>query len=296
MLNLILTIIATTSIGVIIKLSEKRISQRLTMLLFNYIVATSISTALWFIYAAGGQPADNGVSPYSLTTAAIILAPTGGFIFAFNFFLMIAAIRKRGVALPVSLMRLSAIVPVLASILFLGEEPALLQILGMLGALTAAVLMSLSFRGGEQVKSSNKEPLIWLAVSSIVLLVLFGLADLAMKLFEEFGKPEQKPLFLALLFGFAGLTVLIAMIAGRIKVTKTDALWGILLGIPNYFASFFVVGALEELPSFIVFPTITASTVMLIALIARFFFRETIGKLGLVGIGLTIASVIAVNL
>jgi len=283
-----MTIVCTTSIGVIIKLAEPRVSDRLTMLLFNYIVATSVSFLLLTL--------GNGQSTSTLSTISWYLAPVGGFIFALNFFLIILAIKKRGVALPVSLMRLSAIVPVGVSLIFLGENPGILQILGMIGALTAAVMMSLSFRGGEQKLNSLPEPKIILALSSIGLLLCFGLADLSMRLFEEFADPSEKPLFLAILFGCAGLTVGIAMIIGKTKINLTDILWGIGLGIPNYFASWFTVTALTELPSYIVFPSVTAATVMLIALIGRVFFKEDIGRWGLVGILLTLLSIVAINL
>lgn len=110
MIDLFLTIVCTTSIGVIIKLAETRTRERLTLLLFNYIVASIVSfaIALW-----GVTGRTYGLeSSLSLSRFAILLAPLAGFIFAFNFFLMILAVKKRGVALPVSLMRLSAVVPI----------------------------------------------------------------------------------------------------------------------------------------------------------------------------------------
>ena len=286
MTDLLLTILCTTSIGVIIKLSENRIHDRLTMLLFNYIVATLISTFLLF----------NSSPTLTLTTPSMILAPVTGFIFAFNFFLMIIAIKKRGVALPVSLMRLSAIVPVGTSLIFFAEPPQILQIIGMIGALCAAVMMSLSFKGGEQSKTEKDGSKFLLAVYSIVLLLCFGLADLSMKIFERLGQSGEKPLFLAILFGCAGLTIMIAMIARKTRVTMIDVIWGIVLGIPNYFTSWFTVSALSKLPSYIVFPTITAATVMLIAFIGVVFFKEKIGKLGIAGIVLTLVSIWLVNM
>jgi len=292
--NLILTIVCTTSIGVIIKLAETRTSERLTMLLFNYIVATLVSSILVFM-GGSGTGGDGGVV-FSLSKASAMLAPVAGFIFALNFFLIILAIKKRGVALPVSLMRLSAVVPVAASLIFFGEKPGWMQVLGMIGALVAAVMMSVSFRGGEMIKGRGNESKFILALSSIVLLFCFGLADLSMKLFERLGDTSEKPLFLAVLFGCAGISVLVVMIARRVRIRAIDVVWGIVLGVPNYFSSWFLVGALSELPSYIVFPSVTAVTVMLIAFIGRFAFGEGIGKWGIVGIVLTFLSIAAISL
>lgn len=283
--DLILTIICTTSIGVVVKLSEPFIHERLTMLLFNYILASSIS---FFILLQTHSLA-------TLSAPSLLLAPIGGLIFAFNFFLMIVAIKKRGVALPVSLMRLSAVVPVAASLILFHESPRILHVIGMLGALCAAVMMSLSFRGGEQLTIKTDDTKFLLVISSIMLLFCFGLADLSMKLFERLGQSDEKPLFLAILFGCAGIAVLIAMIAGRARFYLSDALWGIALGIPNYFTSWFTVSALSKLPAYVVFPTITAATVMLIAFIGVVFFRERIGRIGFIGIILTLLSIWLVN-
>ena len=294
MLDLLLTIVCTTSIGVIIKLAETRVHEKLTLLLFNYIVATLVSFALFVITGRS----DSGGTGFSLALSAfaLVLAPFAGFIFAFNFFLMILAIKKRGVALPVSLMRLSAIVPVAASLIFFGETPSWLQVLGMLGALAAAVMMSVSFRGGEMIKDTGDESKIWLAATSLLLLLCFGLADLSMKMFERYGVMSEKPLFLSLLFAFAGISIGVAMIARRIRIRWIDALWGIGLGVPNLFSSYFLVGALDALPAYVVFPMVTAVTVMLIAIIARFAFAEAIGKIGVAGIILTLVSILAINL
>ncbi len=290
MLALAFTILSTTSIGVIIKLSESRVKERLTMLLFNYIVATIVSLLLLFT----GSQSEN--LDWSLSKAAWILGPLGGFIFALNFFLMIMAIKKRGVALPVSLMRLSAIVPVGVSIIFLSESPGWVQVIGMIGALVAAVMMSLGLKGGESKTSGPRESNMTLVISSMALLLCFGLGDLDMKLFEEFGRSFEKPLFLAVLFGSAGLCVLIAMIVMRVRMRVVDVVWGLGLGVPNYFSSWFTVQALEQLPSYIVFPVVTSVTVVLIALIGKIFFREEIGRLGIFGIILTIGSVIAISI
>ncbi len=295
MLDLFLTIACTTSIGVIVKLAETRTHERLTMLLFNYIVAAIVSFSVFLVPVLAGRPLSGQANLFALSVFAMILAPVAGFIFALNFFLMVVAIEKRGVALPVSLMRLSAIVPIAASMIFFGESPGWLEVAGIVGALAAAVLMSLSFRGGEQIKHPGRESMLMLVLMSLGLLFCFGLADLSMKLFERFGRLPEKPLFLAVLFAFAGITIGVGMIVRRVRIRWIDAGWGIILGVPNLFSSYFLVGALAVLASYIVFPMVTAVTVMLIALIGRFAFGEEIGKLGIIGIVLTLASIIAVN-
>jgi drug/metabolite transporter (DMT)-like permease len=294
MLDLILTIVCTTSIGVIIKLAETRVKERMTMLLGNYIVASSIGIIIWQFSSAGSTD-DSWTIVIELSKAAWILAPIGGFIFALNFFLLILAVKKRGVALPVTLMRLSAIVPITASIILFHESPSGIQVAGIIGALAAAVLMSLGMHGGEQAVARVKTSALTLVLTSVGLLICFGLGDLIMKLFESYGALDEKPLFLAFLFAFAGISVAFTMGFTRTKVVASDLGWGVVLGIPNLLMSYFIISALAVLPAYTVFPTVAAGTVMLIILIARFVFRESMSVLGYIGIALTIASIFALT-
>ena len=280
-----LTILSTTAIGVVVKLAETRISERLTMLFANYVTASILSTLLWL----------NSDIPFSLSSAALVMAPIGGFIFALNFFLMIVAIKKRGVALPVTLMRLSAVVPITASIVLFRESPSSMQAAGAIGALVAAAMLSIGVKGGEAASGVTRTSTIILILSSIGLLLCFGLADLIMKLFERLGIPDEKPLFLAMLFGLAAVMVLMVILMKKAKIIMRDFVWGIILGVPNLFASYFIVSALRDLPAYIVFPSVAAGTVTLITLIAMLGFRERLNLWGIAGIILTFASIAALN-
>lgn len=286
MIDLILTILCASSIGVILKIAESRTSERLTVLLANYIIAAAVSACVWIRFG----------EPFRLSAFSSILAPCAGFIFALNFFLYILAIKKRGMALPGILMRLAAIVPVIASLIFFGESPGWVQTLGMFVAFVAAVMISLGIRGGELSKGFRGTSPVLLAITSIGLLFCFGLADLSMKLFEQFGHQQEKPLFLALMFGFAGVYVAVSMVIQKVRIKWIDLAWGAGLGLPNLGSSYFLVSALHDLPAYIVFPSVAAVSVMLIAVTARYAFGERLGLLGIVGIVLTIISVVSINI
>ncbi len=285
MLLIVLAVLSTTAIGLVFKLAEGRVSEKITLLLGNYIVAVLISF-MFVVFEDGAF--------WRLSTPSLILGTAGGLVFAGNFFLMTVAVRKRGMALPVILMRLSAIVPILASIAFLGETPTILQYLGLAGAFCAAVLLSLHLRGGEAAKK-KEESRLTVVVSSLGFLLCFGLADLSLRMFEELGRAGEKPFFLAFLFLVAlGVFILAAWIR-KTKIRIPDLLWGFGLGVPNMLAAYFVVSALREFPAFIVFPVVSAGTVVLVSILAFFLFGERIGRWGLAGIGLTVLSIAAIN-
>lgn len=285
MINLFLTILSTTLIGLILKLSENRTKEKLTILLGNYVTAAVVSAIAW--YFSSGE--------FILSKFAFCFAPVTGFIFAVNFFLFQLAIVKRGIALPVILMRLSTIVPILASIIFFREKPSIIQAGGIAGALVAAALMSVGIKGGESAGLKSSTASIMLVLASIGLLLCFGLADLSMKIFEIYVDLSEKPLFLSLMFSCAAVVIAIPMFITETRVTANDFLWGIILGLPNLGASYFLISALEDLPAYIVFPTVAAGSVLLIVLIALLGFREKINAKGALGIILTIISILIIN-
>jgi drug/metabolite transporter (DMT)-like permease len=288
MLDLILTILCTSANAIIIKLAEKRISNRLAMLFCNYVVAGGTGIILSIMSEPGGISKLSGFS--------IGMAVVGGAIFATNFFIYFAAIKKRGVALPSALMRLGAVVPLVVSIFLFRETPSIWQVAGIVGALVSAVMLSIGIRGGEMTESRSADPKIFLALWALGLLVCFSVPDLINKLFEQLGEPAHKSTFLAIIFSCAAIFVGIVVMIKRIKIHKSDVLWGVLLGFPNLFASYFLVAALTKLPAYIVFPTTSASTVLLVALVAVVVFRERLKVVGVVGMVLTLISLVAINI
>lgn len=284
MLDLLLAIASSTTIGLVFKLSEGRVTNRFTLLMGNYLVASLIALLMWV----------RAESPPALSAQTALLGLLAGAAFAGNFFLLMVSIRRRGVALPVILLRLSAVVPITVAIVAFGEQPGALQVMGLVGALAAAGLLSVSLRGGEFARTRNARTLP-LVLGSLVTLLCFGLSDLMLKLFDELGHPQEKPLFLLILFGTAFLVFAVALLLGRQVPRPRDLGWGLALGVPNLMSAVFMVSALGKFPAFVVFPVVSAGTVMAIALLGALLFKERIGRLGLVGILLTLLSIAAIN-
>jgi len=284
LISVVLAIVSSTLIGVVFKLSELRVSNSFLMLAANYFIATSISVILW----------KSQQSPVDISTGSIVLAVVAGAIFAGNFFLMSHAVKNFGVGLPVILMRLSAIVPIAASILFFGEDPAVNQYVGFTGALIAAAMLSVSMKGGIR-NISIGENKFSLVVSSFLLLFCFGTADLSLKIFDITADQNSKSLFLTILFAVAFSTMLAAALISKAKFKLNDLFWGMALGIPNMLSAFFMMSALKELPAFVVFPLVSVGTVLLITAIAIKFFKEKLSLMGFLAIILTIISIWQIN-
>jgi drug/metabolite transporter (DMT)-like permease len=283
--HLLFAIASSTVIGLVFKLAETRVANRFTLLMGNYLIAALIALGMWAHQGASLQ----------FSGLSMLLAVLAGAAFAGNFFLLMVFIKKRGVALPVILLRLSAIVPIGASILFFSEQPSGVQIAGLLGALIAAGLLSVSVRGGEFGERPSARVPVLLVLTSLAALFCFGLSDLMLKIFDELGSVSEKPLFLLILFSVALGVFAVALMFQRSVPTRKDLLWGFALGVPNLLSAYFIVSALHDLPAFVVFPVVSAGTVMAISILAALLFKERLGVWGIFGIVLTVLSIIAVN-
>jgi len=68
------------------------------------------------------------------------------------------------------------------------------------------------------------------------------------------------------------------------------------LGVPNYFCTRFLLKALTQIPAFIVYPSYSVTTVILISLFGRLFFKEKLNRRQLIGVGIILVSLVLLNL
>ena len=66
----------------------------------------------------------------------------------------------------------------------------------------------------------------------------------------------------------------------RIKVKRQTLLLGAVLGVPNIFSSFFLLGALAQLPAIIVYPVTNFGIIVLTSLGASIIWEERLNVRG----------------
>ncbi len=106
----------------------------------------------------------------------------------------------------------------------------------------------------------------------IILLFVGGITDSTINIHDKLGVSDFKNYFL--LFNFF-VALLFSILVGCIKkqqITKSDLLSGCILGIPNYFASRFLMNSLSSVPAMIAYPVYNVATILLITLIGRIAF------------------------
>jgi len=260
MIDLILAIISSALIAVIMRISSRRVQGRIGMLAANYL--TCLFLGAWY---AGFRlfPAD---APGLAVTAG--MGAVNGILYLAGFMLLQYNTRKNGVVLSSVFMKLGLLVPMVLSIFLFGEIPTLLQWTGFLLAVGAILLIN--YEKGTSL-SGAKLPLI-------LMLLAGGLGDAMSKIFEVYGPGEQGDLFLFYTFVGAFLLCLLLIIRNKEGFDKFALLFGVLVGIPNFFSAKFLLMALGELPAVIVYPTYSVATILVVTLAGIGLFGERLKK------------------
>jgi len=303
MIYLLLAIICSTAIALILKHSEERNHNRYVILTMNYTMATAIS--LWLVIRKGLFSSLSGASIHELTRqleigysgkegflspqntavwALLIGIPTG-ILYLMGFYYYQRSVRESGVGLAGSYAKLGILVPVILSMVFWREFPGGLQWAGMILALAAIAMVNLKI-GTRDIFSSLKPALL-------LLFLTCGVSEFASKVYQRYGMLEMKDLFLFFLFCTA---LLISIFRVRKKPRKDEILTGLAVGIPNFFASFFLINALSKMPASVVFPSYSAGSIALICLGGRFIFGERLSRRELAAVIITMAALILINL
>jgi len=116
------------------------------------------------------------------------------------------------------------------------------------------------------------------------------------KIFGEWGTSALAGNFLLYTFSCAfGISCILAL-AKKESFGAKEFLYGAMIGVPNFFASRFILRALEELPVVIVYPTRGVMCIVLITLAGVLFFSERLKKHQWQAMGLILLSVALLNL
>lgn len=132
---------------------------------------------------------------------------------------------------------------------------------------------------------------------SFKLLVLIGcgMADGMSKIYQELVTDRFEELFLVCTFVIAFLLSVVFVKIKTQKYTKNEIVYGVLLGVPNYYSARFLLKALGEVPAVVAYPTFSIGTIAVITLTGVIVFKEKITKLQMAAIGLIAITVILLN-
>lgn len=278
MFYLILTILSSAMVSIFMRLSERKITNNIAMLLMNYLMCLFLSAA----YA--GFDSLFAPGPQLHVTAG--MGAFNGILYLVSFVLLQVNVSRNGVVLSSTFMKLGLLVTMVVSVCFYHEVPQTLQIIGFVIAVGAIILIN--YRK-EKTAAGFKSGLIWL-------LLCGGMGDAMAKIFEESGVSGMADQFLFYTFFTAlGLCAAVMLLQGQ-RPGKWEVLFGMLIGIPNFFSSKFLLRALEDIAAVIVYPVYSVASILVVTLAGVLLFKERLEKRQWIALGLILVALVLLNL
>ncbi len=276
MFSLVLATLCSASIALVFKFSEGRKLNRYAVTSTNYLAAVIVSLVL--------ARAEN--ASFSTWKVGIGIGVPAGVCFFLAFLYYQISVKDSGAGLAGMFGKLGILMPMMLSLIMWKELPTLIQTGGILLAVSAILVVSV-----------NKNMKAGTFHSALILLFLFGgLAEFSNKLFQKYGLSSEKSFFLLIVFFVAFLVSLVMTLKEGKKPTSIDLITGICVGIPNLFSSFFLIRALDDLPTAVVFPIYSAGSMALILIMSRLIYGEKLERKSYIAIAMTMLALVLINL
>ncbi|MBE5954820.1 MAG: hypothetical protein E7253_00025 [Lachnospiraceae bacterium] len=278
MIYLILAILSSVSVSLLMRFSEQKVKGNVSLLLMNYMMCIVLAVSFTGLGNGSAQPAGRGM--------AMGLGVINGCFYLASFVLFQYNVAKNGVVLSSTFMRLGVLVSMVLSIAVFGEKPEVLQIIGFIIAVGAIILIQTD---KEKTTASFKAGLL-------ILLLLNGSADAMSKVYDEVGNPFYEEYFLLFTFIFAGILCFALMLWKKERIGKAEMMYGVLIGIPNYFSARFLLKSLAHVPAVIAYPTNSVAVIVLISTGGVLFFKEKISRRQMAAMAAILASLVLLNI
>ena len=277
MIYLLLAIISSALVSLVMRLSTDKVKGNIAMLVVNYIVCTCLAAG----FAGFGElvPENQGVG------RTLGLGAVNGVLYLASFVLFQMNVKRNGVVLASTFMKLGLLVPMVLSVFLFGEIPGVVQIIGFALAIIAILMINLEKdSGGKGFK-----------FGLVLLLLCGGMADAMSKVFEEVGNASHSQQFLLYTFAVAFILCICFMAYKKQKIGRGEIVFGALIGIPNFFSAKFLLKSLESVDAVIAYPTFSVATILVVTLVGVMAFKEKLGKRQWCALGIILAALVLLN-
>lgn len=275
---LVLAVLSSALISILMRVGSQKVENNIGMLAMNYLTCLLI---------AGGFAGVTQLIPQNTQMLkTLALGAVGGVLFLLSFVLFQLSVKKNGVVLSSVFMKLGLLVPLVMSIVIFSEVPTEMQIVGFVIAIGAIVLINL------QKNTEHSR----MGFGLIFLLVAGGSADAMSKVYEVFGAEDYSAQFLFYTFLIAFVLCIGYMFIKRQHIGKSEVVFGVLIGIPNFFSAKFLLASLDSIPAVIAYPTFSVATILIVSLVGVAVFKERLSIKQAVGIFAILVSLVLLNI
>lgn len=260
MIFLLLSIACSVTIAHIFKYAAEKSIPMFALFAVNYAIGSVVALAGCDMQTVWTQR-----SPH-----LVMLGMMQGVLFVCSYALMVQAIKNLGVIIPVSLMRLSAVLPTFGSILFFAEIPRPLQIAGILLA-----FLSLPLATQERLLLTNFSKIFHNGFGwGLMLFVVFGITNFVFKIQQELFVVQNPVNFLVVVFPTAFLVSLTMVLHQKLSIYWNVLRLGSLLGVINLLSSYFFMRALQRFPGIVAYPINGVGVIVASTITGMLFWKE----------------------
>jgi len=274
MIFLILSIFASTLTVLFFKIFEIKKVDMLQGIVSNYFLCAVLGNIISDKEAIFTLPFWTfGWFPYTIFL---------GFLFITIFFAIGKTTQNLGVSVSMVAAKLSVVIPVVFALIIYGEQLNFLKVIGVLISLLAVYFISQK----EKPNVSSKAMLWFLP---LLVFIGSGIIDTTLNFVQKNFIPEfEAAQIITVVFGVAfvlgSLMMLLSALNGGLKISPRSLIWGVLLGIPNYFSMFFLLKTLERFHGSFIFPINNVGIVAFSTLASVIIFKEQLSRNNVFGL------------
>lgn len=229
-------------------------------------------------------------SPEPLTPLVVGGGIVVGACFVITYFFFVPTLYDRGVSIMAALCQLSALVPMLASLLIWHEHPSAVRLAGAILCLVAMPLLSLD-------QGVTDTRLTWRKAAIFAGMVVFnGGVLVGLKWFDEQDLPAQLNGFMLCVFSTAALVMALTWPLYRGRMGRGELVWGAAMSVAYFGAAPLIVVALRTFEGVVLFPFAEASALAMTVAFAAIVWKEIPHRLGMAGIVTVTAAAVLINL
>lgn len=216
-----------------------------------------------------------------------VLGIISGILYLVSFMFLKYNMKHNGIVLASTFMKLGVLIPTIMAVVVFHEMPKWTQVLGIIISLLAIVIIHFE---KDALQEGNKK--FWL----LILLILSGFTDAMANIYEQIGSAEGKDGYLLITFFVAFLLALGFSVFRKTRILKADILFGMLIGIPNYFSARFLLLALGSVDAVLVYPMYSVATMIVITVVGIIAFHESVSKKKACALGLIVLALGLLNM
>lgn len=304
MIYLLLGIVLSSLMTILFKISDKAHINSDNMILVNYVVAAGVSLVKAIregLFQNAFQMISQADPARLLTVKSVpntyllllVLGVISGAYFIIDLINIKNSIRHNGAALSALFSKFGFLITTGFAVVFWREIPSAVQTIGIVFAIAALITAC-----GNLGESATSRPFLLLQLA-----LFAGLAEINNKATVYYSVSERyNSFYITVIFLTAFVLALFYIVhinrrgKQRFQLSVLDVLGGICTGLPNVVSSFFILKALETIPTNIYYPTSAAGNLILTTLLSAFVFKETLSKRQIAAILIMTVSLALINL